>query len=243
MGIYKRLYNELKKPYHRLLTPPVKNSFLVKGIREIFTLSEKEQLIRHYMGFINTAKLGDGDYLEFGVYAGRSFINAYFEAKRRNMNDMNFYVFDSFQGLPPAKGIDKDYGQFKEGDYSCSLEDFKKKLKSLGVDLNKVHMVKGFYEDTLNEKTKSELHIEKASIVYVDCDLYESAKIVLDFVTDYLVNGSILHFDDWFCFRGSSDHGERRAFKEWLEENDDITVSGFHKVGGLFKSFIVHKDK
>jgi len=42
----------------------------------------------------------DGDYLEFGVFRGRSFKLAYEEAQRNNLNKIRFFAFDGFVGLP-----------------------------------------------------------------------------------------------------------------------------------------------
>ena len=41
--------------------------------------------------------------------------------------------------------------------------------------------------------------------------LYESTIVVLDFVTDLLVQGSVLVFDDWFYNQGRKDRGEQKA--------------------------------
>ena len=68
--------------------------------------------------------------------------------------------------------------------------------------MNRVKIIPGWYSEVLNENTKKKLQIKKAAIVYVDCDLYESTVPVLDFITDYPVDGSILIFDDWNSFRG-----------------------------------------
>ena len=64
----------------------------------------------------------------------------------------------------------------------------------------------------------------------------------MDFITDYIQDGTVLIFDDWFCFRGNPNRGEQRAFREWLKRNPSIKVSEFHKYGAEGNSFIVHID-
>ena len=61
-----------------------------------------------------------GDYLEFGVWKGRSFIRAFHTWKyillnNRNLSGMNFYAFDSFEGLPEiTSNEDNATGEFKK---------------------------------------------------------------------------------------------------------------------------------
>jgi hypothetical protein len=75
--------------------------------------------------------------------------------------------------------------------------------------------------------------------VTVDCDLYESAKVVLDFMTPLLTAGSVLVFDDWFSFRGDPAFGEQRACAEWRAENPKWDLVEYQKEGPWRNSFIV----
>jgi hypothetical protein len=59
--------------------------------------------------------------------------------------------------------------------------------------------------------------MRKASIIWIDGDLYSSARDVLKFIQNFLQNGTIIIFDDWFSYRGSPALGEQRAFYEWIE--------------------------
>lgn len=187
-----------------------------------------------------------GDYLEFGVWKGRSFTQAYhiWDYVRKNgksLAPMQFYAFDSFEGLPEIKGIDLSTDEFKAGEYACSEEEFKARIKSAGVDLGRVATVKGWYDQVLNDDTKKKLSLKTAAVVLIDVDLYESAVSVLDFLTDYVVDGTVLMFDDWFCFRGSAERGEQKAFREWLLKNPNITASEYHRYNWKSNSFILHK--
>src|SRR5215471_16913966 len=44
-----------------------------------------------------------GDYLEFGVYKGDSFITASNLAKRYKFGNMRFFAFDCFDGVPDSE--------------------------------------------------------------------------------------------------------------------------------------------
>lgn len=178
-----------------------------------------------------------GDYLEFGTFRGRSLIAAYnalastFQNRLANeralmsaeqeadcqtqWQSMRFVAFDSFQGLPALEGIDRDGDDFRAGQYACSRDDVARNLAQGGVDLSKVEFVAGWYQDTCIAATKKRLGLKAAALCWIDCDLYQSTKEVLDFIEDLIVDGTILVFDDWFCFRGSPYRGQQRAFREF----------------------------
>src|SRR2546428_8859014 len=44
-----------------------------------------------------------GDYLEFGVYEGRSFVEAWDAAERYPLTEMGFYAFGFFTGFPQMR--------------------------------------------------------------------------------------------------------------------------------------------
>jgi O-methyltransferase len=147
-------------------------------------------------------------------------------------------AFDSFSGLPKIGNIDKK-GPFKKGDYLCSEEKFIETLKDQDLDSERVLIVKGFYKDTLNEEVQEKYGLQSARIIHIDCDLYESAKVVLDFVTPAIQEGTIIIFDDWFQFHGNPDLGEARAFREWLDKNQQFNAVEFMRRLPWSNSFIL----
>lgn len=178
----------------------------------------------------------DGDYLEFGVYQGDSFIASYKHLEeafksRISLNDnatansqrktiwdnMRFFAFDSFQGLPVLETEDAGTLDFKKGMFACDAPTFLKNINSADVPVSRVHLVEGWFSDTCNTETLKEHNIKKASIIWIDGDLYSSARDVLNFVKDLLQDGTIIIFDDWFSYRGNPSYGEQRAFYEWIE--------------------------
>jgi O-methyltransferase len=192
-----------------------------------------------------------GDYLEFGVWKGDSFTKVYhflsqlrndhlawLESRPTNSTQTGsaspehecwkqwkprFFAFDSFEGLPEPEQTEIPE-EWVKGGYACSEDQFRRNLASDGVNLKDLTTVKGFYDKTLNAETKKRLKLEHAAIVHVDCDLYESTIVVLDFVTDLLVQGSILVFDDWFYNQGRKDRGEQKAFYEWAARNPRLEL-------------------
>ena len=57
----------------------------------------------------------------------------------------------------------------------------------------------------------------------------------------HVQNDTIISFDDWNCFRGDPDRGEKRAFREWLEKHPDITATEFHRFDWCGAAFILHR--
>ena len=201
----------------------------------------------------------EGDYLEFGVYLGGSFSTAYHaigcafdEASspgpwnterecqvRRAIGDrMRFFAFDSFEGLPASDGTSKD---FVEGKFSASERTFLGNIAANGVDLGRARTVPGFFSAQLLEDARIRHRIEHASIVHIDSDLYESAKIVLDFLPSVLGDCAVLIFNDWFSYRGDPRFGEQRAFAEWRHEHPECLVTPYHTEGPWSMSFIVNR--
>ena len=64
----------------------------------------------------------------------------------------------------------------------------------------------------------------------------------MNFITDYIQEGTILIFDDWFSFRGNPNRGEQRAFREWLEKNPSFQAVEYYKAGNI-NSFIMHRKE
>jgi O-methyltransferase len=198
----------------------------------------------------------EGDYLEFGVWKGYSFVPAFnaivgtrlnhfqqgFSTNEYNSwknSEPRFFAFDSFEGLPEG-GKEATMVDYEEGSYACSEKDFLKNLTDRGVDLARVTTVKGFYNDTCIAETKTGNELSKAAMVMIDCDLYSSTVPVLNFITDIIGQGTIIIFDDWFRFKANPNAGEQLACREWLERNPHIELIEFWRQGPQAVSFVVN---
>ncbi|MGH9450708.1 MAG: TylF/MycF/NovP-related O-methyltransferase [Terriglobia bacterium] len=224
-----------------------------------FNLDENRQnSIIYKAAQIISAELVEGDYLEFGVFRGASLIRSFHTMKelyhRRSLDPihspeyhrqvlalwkkMRFFAFDSFSGLPASTGLDRQSKDFSECDFDCGISAFYGELRRHRVDLAKVVAIEGWFEKTCQEETIKQHGIKAASIVHIDCDLYESTKLVLKFIEPLLVDGTVLIFDDWYCFRGNPDLGEQRAFAEWTKGLPNWRFSEYQKEGEWRNSFI-----
>lgn len=185
-----------------------------------------------------------GDYLEFGTFRGRSFLAFYRAAEKHGLGDMRFLGFDSFEGLPetPTCRAAKDGdspSSFVAGNYSCSQDEFTQILTDAGVDMDRVILTPGFFDQSLTPELARELPTESAAIVNIDCDLYESTVDVLSFVTPYLRNGTLLLFDDWLAYGAHPYRGEQRACHEWLQANPHLHLTEYFKYTHSGVAFIV----
>jgi O-methyltransferase len=97
------------------------------------------------------------------------------------------------------------------------------RLKTV-ISADRIKVKKDFYHDSLKEKMNL-----RAALVHIDCDLYQSTVEVLDYLAthDLFEDGCILLFDDWNCFKGNPNFGERRALKEFLEKHKKKYSSSF----------------
>jgi hypothetical protein len=185
------------------------------------------------------ANMIQGDYLEFGCCGGMTFRLASKYAHFHKLN-MHLYAFDSFEGLPAPKGID-DHPQWEKGAMSIGIEKFKRILKSAGVKESEYTLIPGYYSDSLPHLLLDKLNLKIAALIYVDCDLYESTVTVLDFVLPLLQTGTIIAFDDFYCFNGDPDRGEQLAWREFLQRNPEIEPVSYLNFGWHGKSFIIKK--
>jgi hypothetical protein len=178
-----------------------------------------------------------GDYYEFGLYKGHSFFSAYKAAQKLGLTDTRFIGFDSFKGLPPVEDRDKTGGIFFEGQFAYTKEKVEKNLRKSGMDFNKVHLVEGFYEDTLNEELKTNLSARYAGIVMLDCDLYSSTRTALNWLEGLIADKTILIFDDWYSFSEGDELGQQRALKKFQQRNKHLYFKSqleYERAGKVF---------
>jgi hypothetical protein len=182
-----------------------------------------------------------GEYFEFGVARGLTFSGAYHIARKYHAPTNEFYGFDSFEGFPELHEIDKKFIRFKTGDENWTQDTFSRTLQDAGVPKEVVRVVPGWFKDSLTPTLQNSLREGrvKASIVWVDCDLYESTLQVLNFITPLLQNGTVIIFDDWYCYHADPNKGERRAVREFLTSHTNIQLTEYHKFGIVGNSFIV----
>ena len=104
-----------------------------------------------------------------------------------------------------------------------------------------MRIIKGFYDDTIKNKTTQDLNIDKARVVMIDCDLKESARLALEFTKPAIQEGTIILFDDYVFFKGNIEKGEYGAFKDFQKKYPELLFRRIFDYGYGSRAFIAHK--
>ena len=181
-----------------------------------------------------------GDYLEFGCHKVRTFRMALTEARHHNIEWMNFHAFDSFEGLPPSDESHQLGNRWSGGALTTTVEQFRKIIRQHGLFPETVFTYPGFYDKTLTTDMRNHPHLKgrMASLICIDCDLYESAVPVFSFIEEFIQEGTVIYIDDWWCgYRGNPNKGVSKAFFQF-QEKSKFHFAEYLNVGAFGKSFI-----
>jgi len=133
-----------------------------------------------------------------------------------------FFAFDSFVGLPKVDQTTLPLHWRGEHAMGCAEDTFLANVYAAGIPRERVTTIPGFYDRVLTPELYQRYDLRRAAVVHIDCDLYESAVSVLDFIYPLLVGGTVIVFDDWFFYDGHPARGEQGAFHAWLGMHPDL---------------------
>jgi len=196
-----------------------------------------------------------GSYFEFGTHRARTFTMAmsldnFYAANHGPTGGAltpksgggymdKYFAFDSFEGWPDDTNV-TEHPQYSAGGAKTSDLEFLKLLISYGQSTERVKLIKGFYENSLTKDLASRFVNENAiaSLVTIDCNLYESYRSVFAWIDQFMQPGTVLYLDDLNTFRAQPDQGPKLAFKEYKEQTK-WKFEPFLPVGFWGYSFIV----
>ena len=144
----------------------------------------------------------NGDYIEFGVFKGKSLYHSLKTYQKLNINNsVDFIGLDSFEGFP-----ENNHKFYKKENFSTNYIKVKKQF----AKFNNVFLYKGFFKETLE---KEELNQKSFAFVFIDCDIYESALEVFKYINNKVSLGGFVMIDD---FTSIDENGNSiyKAFKE-----------------------------
>lgn len=155
----------------------------------------------------------NGSFVECGVCNGGS--AGIIASVAKHNENRQIWLFDSWEGLPEPGEDDISYtgepGQ--RGMCLGSKEKVKELLfKKLKLNSNKVHLIKGWFNDTIPFHKKD---IGKIALLHLDCDWYESVKFCFEELYDNVVKDGFIFIDDYGHWKGC-----RRAVDEFIEERN-----------------------
>ena len=131
--------------------------------------------------------------------------------------DRNYMLFDSFEGLPPARNIDGDIAMKWQSNKTstsyydnCSAHEkfAHEAMKIAGA--KRVSIVKGWFKDTLPKF----FFEDEIAILRMDADWYDSTLEILNNLFPYVKKGGIIIIDDYYTWDGCS-----RAVHDYLSIN------------------------
>lgn len=184
-------------------------------------LSHRDALLKKYGAFLKGKA-----FLEFGVYHGTS-MGMWYGLHEQNKLPINFFGFDSFQGLPPETKDDNSF--WNTGDFST-----KGTIPPSLQNKDDITLVTGFYDESLDHHAAALLEGTKVGLVHIDCDTYSSTMTVWEWLIEHelLADGAIIVYDDWGAYLeakcGEYDVGEAKAHVE-IENTYDIKFTDLGK--------------
>ena len=179
-----------------------------------------------------------GDIVECGVYRGRSLATIGLLVKEMGLQK-TVWGLDSFEGFPGASEEDKINGILPDKtqkDYwaDTSLESVLKGLRHVGVP-DVVRCVQGFFHDILDD-----LPVQKISVLFLDCDLFESYMVCLSYLYPRISVGGYIIFDEYF----SPVHpGARKAVDQFFADKIEkpIRADSYLKYGDYERWYLMKK--
>lgn len=155
----------------------------------------------------------DGDVVECGTSIGHGLLYFMLLSEIAGV-ERDFYGFDSFEGFPAPTEADRGTHAYA-GYYANSPEIVLRVLRdgrvSPRVLEEKLHLVKGFFEDTVPK------YEGKIALLHLDCDLYDSYRVCLEHLYGKVVPGGAILFDE---YENPKFPGARKAVDEFFADKD-----------------------
>ena len=147
--------------------------------------------------------------------------------------------------MTPFKDLEKlvkmiEHHFYKDETFSVNVEKVLKNIKKSAKG-QRMRIIKGFFNETIKDKTTQDLNIDKARVVLIDCDLKESTLLALEFIRPSIQEGTIILFDDYIWFKGSKKKGEYSAFNDFKNKYPEILFRKAFDYGYGSKAFIAYK--
>lgn len=163
-----------------------------------------------------------GDFVECGTWKGGSVMCMQKKLMHLNHYDRNFWVFDTYEGMPEPDDIDKNFNKTaaqqlmdtedKEKSLTWAYSNYEEttgNILSTGYPSEKIKFIKGLVEDTIPQT-----QIDSIALLRLDTDWYSSTKLELEHLYPKLVKGGILIIDDYGHWEGC-----KKAVDEYFGDN------------------------
>lgn len=126
----------------------------------------------------------------------------------------HIWLFDSFQGMPPATKDDPPDAMKQTGGCGVNVEEVRAFLNEHKI-LDNGTIVKGWFKDTFPTH-----QVKQIAVLHVDCDWHDSVKLSLETFYDLVVPGGTVQIDDYGhwagCRKATDDFFDARGIKPHL---------------------------
>lgn len=179
-------------------------------------LAHKETTEQSYQMAADVIRRGvPGDVVECGVFAGAQCAAMARAILDHGLDDVirtgecwprRVHLFDSFAGIPEPGPQDTELlaSGNQPGSAACSLEQVKDYMKLWQIPDELLVYHPGWFSETLppsplgnDQETGWRRELKAIAVLRIDCDLYESTKLVMDNLYPLLSPGGWLIVDDW----------------------------------------------
>jgi O-methyltransferase len=186
---------------------------LMLTVKPRYTMVTNKNLFILYNLVRRVNRLGiPGDIVECGVWNGGSaaIMGLGSLEMSKNGRGRKIWLFDSFRGVPPATEKDGpvERRSYFEGWNRGDVDRVKQVFTKLGVPLEDVNIVPGWFNETLDTAG-----VKQIAILHIDADWYDSVKLVLDTFYDKVVPGGFVILNDYNTWEGCN-----RALDDFMTE-------------------------
>lgn len=166
----------------------------------------------------NTLPTQEGDFIECGVFSGKSSDIFASVLDRYDFTGRKLYGFDSFEGFATPNKYDLDIQTNKQyfatGPIDINVDHITKKLSNHQCQ---IELVKGWIPQCF-----SGYENKLFCFAHIDVDLYQATYDALSFIYPRTVPGGIILFDD-YGFPNCP--GAKKAIDEYLCDKQEILIS------------------
>ena len=145
-------------------------------------------------------------------------------------DNRDYYLFDSFEGLPPAQDVDKDGHGVSAITWQANTDDNLRADESSAQQAMRlsgashVHICKGWFNKTLPDYSGQPIAILRA-----DGDWYESTMDILTHLYPYVVKGGVIILDDYYYWEGCSkavhDFLSKHQLRDKIYQFDNLSAA------------------
>jgi len=134
-------------------------------------------------------------------------------------SDRRYYLFDSFQGLPPATEIDGVAALEWQSDKTspsyydnCTASKEEARIAMSASAATDYQIIGGWFDDTLQKKSLP----EPIALLRLDADWYASTKCILENLATSIASGGLIIVDDYYVWEGCTKAvNEVAALRKW----------------------------